>query len=69
MLPEAQKREIKAKDVKTLLLKVYRRYLKGDISEAQAGKEAYLLNSVLKAIEVTDLEDIVERLEGLTNSK
>ena len=62
-------REIKAKDIKTLLLKVYKRYLKGDITEAQAGKEAYLLNSVLKAIEITDLEERVENLERLTNGR
>ena len=56
-------REIEAKDVKRLLLRVYRRYSSGGITEAQAYKETYLLNSVLKAIEVTDLEDRLQRLE------
>ena len=58
-------REIEAKDVKRLLLRVYRRYNTGAITEAQAYKETYLLNSVLKAIEVTDLE---ERLQNIENT-
>jgi len=55
--------EIQAKDIKRLLLRVYRRYNSGSITEAQAHKETYLLNSVLKAIEVTDLEERIEKLE------
>ena len=58
-------KEIEAKDVKRLLLRVYRRYQSGTITEAQAYKETYLLNSVLKAIEVTDLE---ERLQNIENA-
>ena len=57
--------EIEAKDIKRLLLRVYRRYNTGAITEAQAYKETYLLNSVLKAIEVTDLE---ERLQNIENT-
>jgi hypothetical protein len=57
--------EIEAKDIKRLLLRVYRRYNTGAITEAQAYKETYLLNSVLKAIEVTDLE---ERLQNIENA-
>jgi len=58
---------IKAEDVKRLLLRVYRRYQGGAITESQAHKEAYLLNSVLKAIEVTDLETRLEKIEGALN--
>lgn len=58
-------KEIEAKDIKRLLLRVYRRYNTGSITEAQAYKETYLLNSVLKAIELTDLE---ERLQNIENS-
>ncbi len=58
-------KQIEAKDVKRLLLRVYRRYQAGAITEAQAYKETYLLNSVLKAIEVTDLEERLKRLETL----
>jgi len=56
-------KQIEAKDIKRLLLRVYRRYNSGAITEAQAYKETYLLNSVLKAIEVTDLEERLQRLE------
>ena len=56
-------KQIEAKDIKMLLLRVYRRYNSGAITEAQAYKETYLLNSVLKAIEVTDLEERLQRLE------
>jgi len=58
-------REIEAKDIKRLLLRVYKRYLGGVITETQAYKETYLLNSVLKAVEVTDLE---ERLQNIENT-
>jgi hypothetical protein len=57
-------KEIEAKDIKRLLLRVYRRYNSGAITEAQAYKETYLLNSVLKAIEVTDLEDRLQNIEN-----
>lgn len=57
--------DIKAKDVKRLLLRVYKKYASGTITETQAYREAYLLNSVLKAIEITDLE---ERLQSIENT-
>jgi len=55
--------DIKAKDIKRLLLRVYKSYSSGAITEAQAYKETYLLNSVLKAIEVTDLEQRLQAIE------
>jgi hypothetical protein len=58
-------REIEAKDIKRLLLRVYKRYQGGAITEAQAYKETYLLNSVLKAIEVTDLEERILKIETI----
>ena len=57
-------RDIKAKDVKRLLLRVYRRYQGGTISEAQATKETSLLNSILKAIAVTDFEKRIDAVEN-----
>ena len=57
--------EIQAKDVKRLLLRVYKRYQSGAITEAQAYKETYLLNSVLKAIELTDMEQRLQNIENL----
>ena len=56
---------IKAINIKKLLLRVYKRYSKGIITDAQAYRETYLLNSVLKAIELTDLE---ERLQNIENT-
>lgn len=40
--------------VKRLLLRVYRRYQSGEITEAQAHKESALLNSLLRAIIAAD---------------
>jgi hypothetical protein len=59
--------EIEAKDIKRLLLRVYKRYNSGAITESQAYKETYLLNSVLKAIEVTDLEERLQNIENTLN--
>lgn len=56
-------KQIEAKDIKRLLLRVYRRYNFGAITESKAYKETYLLNSVLKAIEVTDMEERLQKLE------
>jgi hypothetical protein len=53
-----------AGDIKRLLLGVYKRYQGGAITESQAYRETYLLNSVLRAIEATDLE---ERLQNIEN--
>ena len=58
-------KEIEAKDIKRLLLRVYRRYNSGAITEAQAYKETYLLNSVLKAIEVTNVEERLNSIENI----
>ena len=58
-------KEIEAKDIKRLLLRVYRRYNNGAITEAQAYKETYLLNSVLKAIEVTNVEERLNSIENI----
>jgi hypothetical protein len=56
---------IEAKDIKRLLLRVYRRYSSGVITEAQALRETYLLNSLLKAIELSDLEERLKTIERL----
>ena len=58
-------KQIEAKDIKRLLLRVYRRYNSGAITEAQAYKETYLLNSVLKAIEVTNIEERLNSIESI----
>lgn len=58
-----ENRNTEAKDVKRLLLRVYKKYQTGIITEAQAYKESYLLNSILKAIELTDLEERLKTIE------
>lgn len=57
-------KDITAQDVKKLLLRVYKKYLKGEINETRAYREAYILNSVLKTIEVTDLEIRLQNIES-----
>lgn len=57
-------KEIKAGDVKRLLFNVYRRYTRGEINETRAQREAYILNSILKAIELTDLETRLQQIEN-----
>lgn len=57
--------ELKAKDVKRLLMGVYRRYKGGNITDGQAYKETYILNSLMKAIETTDLEQRLGEIESL----
>lgn len=54
-----------AKDIKKLLFSVYKRYRDGSISESQATRESSILNSILKAIEVVDLEDRIIKLENI----
>lgn len=56
-------KEIQAKDVKRLLLRVYKKYHKGEITDSVAYREAYILNTILKAIEVTDLEQRLQQIE------
>ena len=58
-------RGIEAKDVKRLLLRTYRRYRTGEISETGARQETFLLNSILKAIETTDLEARIQKIESI----
>lgn len=56
-------KEITAKEAKRLLVRLYARYRKGEVTEAAAYREAFLLNSIVKAIEVTDLEERLQSIE------
>lgn len=56
-------KEIRSADVKRLLLRVYNKYSKGELTDVKAYREAYILNSVLKAIEITDLEERISNIE------
>lgn len=48
-----------------MLLSVYKRYRNGEITNEVANKEAYILNSILKTIELTDLEERLIKVESL----
>ena len=54
---------IDAQDIKRLLLRTYKRYQEQTITAEQAYKESYLLNGILRAIEITDLEERLEEIE------
>jgi len=56
--------DITAQEVKKLLLKAYKRYKAGEISEHKALKETTMLNALLKAIELSDIEAKLEKIEG-----
>ena len=60
-----KKKEITAKDIKRLQLRVYKRYSGGEITDSQAQRETTLLNNTLKAIETTETEERLARLEEL----
>ena len=62
-------REITARDVKRLLLLVYKKYQNGIISEVEAQKETYILNSLLKVIETTDLEQRLQNIENILKNE
>ena len=57
------KKTITATDVKRLMLQSYRRFTNGDITESQAFKENALLGNILKAIEVSETEERLKRIE------
>lgn len=61
----SKQKDIKASDIKTLLLRTYLRYNKGEISDSTAYKEAYLLNTILKSIQITDLEKKLDTIESI----
>lgn len=60
-------RKITANDVKRLMLQSYRRFKNGEISESKAFKENALLGNILKAIEATETEERLARLEAALN--
>jgi hypothetical protein len=54
---------IAPQDITRLLVLLYKRFKAGCISEQQAKSEAALLQSVLRAIETTELETRIEAIE------
>lgn len=58
-------REITATQIKTLMLRSYRRYSNGEISEGAAFRENTMLANILKAIEASETE---KRLKGIEDA-
>jgi hypothetical protein len=49
---------INTSEARRLLLKVYKRFSSGEITGLQASQEAYLLNSILKSLEASGLDQL-----------
>ncbi len=56
---------INAKDVKRLMIRTFRKYQNGQITIGDAYKESSLLGNILKAIEVSDTEERLSKIENL----
>jgi len=61
---------INATQVKTLMLRSYRRFSNGEISETTAFRENTMLANILKAIEASETESRLQAIEtALRDSK
>jgi hypothetical protein len=58
---------LNAKEVKKLILSVYLKLKTGDLTAEQATKEVNILNSLLKAVEVAEIEQRLQRIEQQLN--
>lgn len=56
-------RDITATDIKRLMLKSYKRFTNGEISESRAFKENALLGNILKSIEASETEQRLQAIE------
>ena len=63
------RQQLKASDIKALLLDTYARYRKGKITDATAYKEAFLLGKIIDAIKITELESKIENLKQILKNK
>lgn len=54
---------ISASQIKTLMLRSYRRFSNGEISETTAFRENTMLANILKAIEASETEERLKALE------
>jgi hypothetical protein len=61
--------KLNSKDIVERLQSVLTRYNAGQINEAQAKQEQAILQSMLKAIEQTELEARLEKIEAVLNSR
>ncbi len=61
--------KLNSKDIAERLQSVLARYNIGQINEAQAKQEQAILQSILKAIEQTELEERLEKIEAVLKSR
>ena len=61
--------KLDSKDIAEQLQSVLQRYKAGQINESQAKQEQTILQSMLKAIEQTELEARLERIEAVLKSR
>jgi transcriptional regulator with XRE-family HTH domain len=61
--------KLNSKDIAEQLQSVLERYKAGQIDEVQARQEQTILQSMLKAIEQTELEARLEKIEAVLNSR
>lgn len=61
--------EITPKEIKRLMLRNYRRYTTGEISDTQAYKENTILANILKAIEASETEERLRAIEAALRSQ
>ena len=54
---------MKPHDVSKAIQRIYLKYQKGQIDSDKVTKEVMLLNSLLKAIELSDLDERIKKLE------
>lgn len=56
-------KEIKARDMAKILVSTLRRYKEGEISSQEAYREAYIVNTILKSLEVSDIQERLVKIE------
>jgi hypothetical protein len=61
--------EITPKEIKRLMLRNYKRYTTGEISDTQAYKENTILANILKAIEASETEERLRAIEAALRSQ
>jgi len=57
----------RVKTIQKLMLRSFKRYKGGEITEAQAYRENIMLSNILKAIDLTEQEERIEALEETIN--
>lgn len=60
--------KINATQIKTLMLRSYRRFSNGEISETTAFRENTMLANILKAIEASETEQRLQAIEETLRS-